>query len=320
MSVGRTGRRRGFAFGGFVLLIGSLLLVGAIGQLPQGFWFALVPLWPVLLIAPGLNLVVSRVNVALGSAVALLALVTVVVGAWVMAPTGWDTTTYISRQSVPARVVDQTRIRLELPVGELRLFGGSNLALAVDGEYALRSPDERVDVSSRVVAGRLEIDIESPLVHGNREFRAVNLPGDVWEEWALGINPQAETRVEYEGGVGRLKLDLNDLEVTELRVRVGVAELDLTLPAAAGRSEARLEVGVGDIDIVIPEGLAVRIRIRGGISPVDVDESRFSLYSDHGDGFWIFGQNQEYRTADWSSAENRVDIRIDIGIGQIRIR
>ena len=320
MSVDKPRRRCGFAFGGFVLVFGSLLLTGAIGQLPDGFWFALLPMWPVLLIAPGLNLVLSRVNVVLGSAAALVVLGAAVSSAWMMAPTGWDTTTYLHRESVRAVVVDQTRIRLELPVGGLNLFGGSDRSLAVDGEYSLRSPDERVGVTSQVVAGRLEIDIESPVAHRKVLVVGPNLIDDLWEDWELGVSPGTETRVEFEGGVGRLDLDLTDLQVSDLDVTVGVAEVDLTLPAAAGRSEARLEVGVGDIDIVIPDGLAVRIRIHGGIGSVDVDESRFSLYSDHGDGFWIFGQNREYRTADWSMAVNRVDLRIDIGIGEIRIR
>ena len=57
MSSERPRRRRGFALGGFLLLIRSLLLTSVIGRLPRGFWFALLPLWPVLIIAPGLNLV-----------------------------------------------------------------------------------------------------------------------------------------------------------------------------------------------------------------------------------------------------------------------
>ena len=319
MSIGRTRRRRGFAFGGFVLLTGILLLLGGVGQLPEGFWFALLPLWPVLVIAPGLNLVLSRVKVVLGSGAALAALVAVVVGAWMMAPTGWDTTTYVHRQSVPARVVDQTILRLKLPVGALNLFGGRDRGLAVEGEYSLRLKDERVGVASSVAAGRLEIDIESPLTHGDWDFGGVKLPGDAWEEWILVVNPEVETRVDYEGGVGRLKLDLSDMQVRDVDIRVGVAEVDMKLPAA-GRSEARLEVGVCDIEIEIPEGMAARISIRGGVAGVDIDKSRFSLYSEHGDGFWIFDHNREYRTADWSTAENRVDLRIEVGVGQIRVR
>lgn len=88
MSVDKPRRRRGFAFGGFVLVFGSLLLTGAIGQLPDGFWFALLPMWPVLLIAPGLNLVLSRVNVVLGSAAALVVLGAAVSSAWMMARPG----------------------------------------------------------------------------------------------------------------------------------------------------------------------------------------------------------------------------------------
>ena len=319
MSGDRPRHRRGFAFGGFVLLTGVLLLLGGVGQLPEGFWFALLPLWPVLVIAPGINLIVSRVNVVLGSAAALAALVAVVVAAWVMAPTGWDTTTYVSQQTVPASAADQTRIKLELPVGELKLFGGGDRSLAVEGEYGLRLRDQRVGVTSRVVADRLEIDIESPLTHRDLEFGALNLPGDVWEEWELGVNPEVDTRVVYEGGVGRLNLDLSDLQVTDVDVRVGVAELNLVLPEA-GRSEISLEAGVGDMNVVIPEGLAARIRIRGGVAAVDIDGSRFALYSQYGDGFWIFGHDREYRTADWSTSANRVDLRIEIGVGQIRIR
>ncbi len=320
MSDARPRRRRGFAFGGFVLLAGVLLLAGVTGWLPEGFWFALVPLWPVLIIAPGLNLVLSRRDARLGSGVALAALFGAVVAAWVMGPTGWDTTTYVYQQSVPRDSAEQSRIRMELPLGRVNIFGGSDPTRAMEGEYSLHVGDRRVAVDSRIIGRVLEIDLESPLADRDWDIGDIDTSEGPWEEWELGLSRGLETGVYFEGGVARLDLDMNELRVNDVDINVGVADIDLVLPTSAGRTEASLTVGVGDVDVEIPEGVAARIRIKGGVTGFSVDDDRFDHYSSHGDGFWVFGRNVEYRSPGYDTATNRVDIRIELGVGDVDIR
>ena len=320
MSDARPRRGRGFAFGGFVLLVGTLLLLGGLDRLPEGFWFALAPMWPVLIIAPGLNLILSRTNVNLGSGVALLALGVAVAGAWIIAPTGWDTTTYVYSQSVPAEAVGHSRVSLELPAGEVNLFGGGDPTLAVDAEYSLRLPDTRVAMASRVSAAGQEIDIEFPLAGRDWDFDPDDLTDGPWEEWNLGLSPAVDTSVSFEGGLARLDMDLDTLRVKDLDIEVGVVDLDLALPIPSGRVDTTIQVGVGDLEIVIPDGVAARIRLRGGVTALEIDDSRFTLFSEYGDGFWIFGRDVEYRTRDYDTAANRIDVRVDIGVGEVNIR
>jgi hypothetical protein len=320
MSDARPRRRRGFAFGGFVLLAGVLLLAAVTGWLPEGFWFALVPLWPVLIIAPGLNLVLSRRDARLGSGAALAVLLGAVVAAWFMGPSGWDTTTYVYQQSVARDSAEQSRIRMELPLGRVNIFGGSDPTRAMEGEYSMHVDDRRVAVASRVIGRVLEIDLESPLSGHDFDIGFIDTAEGPWERWELGLSRALETGIDFTGGVARLDLDMNELRVSDVDITVGVADIDVVLPTSAGRTEASLTVGVGEVDVEIPEGVAARIRVKGGVSGFGIDDDRFEHYSSHGDGFWVFGRNVEYRSPGYDTATNRVDIRIEVGVGDVDIR
>jgi hypothetical protein len=70
---------------------------------------------------------------------------------------------------------------------------------------------------------------------------------------------------------------------------------------------ARIDTGVGDMTVTIPQGVAARIRVDRGLGSVDVSGN----YSRRDD---------EYTSADFNTAENRVDLEVNGGIGRIVIR
>ena len=74
-----------------------------------------------------------------------------------------------------------------------------------------------------------------------------------------------------------------------------------------GDLTARVNGGVGQITIEIPDGMAARIDVSRGIGNVSVADR----YEREGDS---------YVTRDWRSNENRVDLQVEVGIGQVTVR
>ncbi|MDZ4159985.1 MAG: hypothetical protein U1B80_09360, partial [Anaerolineaceae bacterium] len=56
----------------------------------------------------------------------------------------------------------------------------------------------------------------------------------------------------------------------------------------------------------VPESVAARIRVEAGLAGVDVNTQRFPR------------RNGGYETPDYESAENRVDISVETGVGSLR--
>jgi hypothetical protein len=61
------------------------------------------------------------------------------------------------------------------------------------------------------------------------------------------------------------------------------------------------------VSVKVPEGVAARIRASGGVASINVDRKRFPR------------QGQVYVSPDYETAENTVDIDLDMGVGSLSI-
>lgn len=126
--------------------------------------------------------------------------------------------------------------------------------------------------------------------------------------WTVGLNPTIPLRLELEVGASRNRLDLTHLKVNELRLSTGASETVVTFPERAGQTRAWLKSGAASVEATIPAGVAARIRFRGALASMDVDTSRFPHVGD------------EYLSPDYATAENRLDLEVETGVGAVRIR
>ena len=127
--------------------------------------------------------------------------------------------------------------------------------------------------------------------------------GDVWE---LLLSPRVGLSLDVSMGAGDARVDLTGLDIRDLNVETGAGRSTVTLPED-GDFSAQISSGVGQLIIEIPEGMAARVQIDRGIGDVSVS-GRFAR-----DG-------NTYVTDDWRSNENRVDLEINVGVGQVTVR
>jgi hypothetical protein len=112
--------------------------------------------------------------------------------------------------------------------------------------------------------------------------------------------------VNADVGAGKAEIDLTGLDVRDLEVHAGVGHVQVVFPEA-GDFDAKVSGGVGRLELEIPESMAVRLQIDRGLSRLDLDD-RYEV-----DGNVCV-------TEDWPTNPNRVDIRLDIGLGLLTIR
>jgi len=134
-------------------------------------------------------------------------------------------------------------------------------------------------------------------------------PGeDGSEHWKVEFTPRIPLAMRVTTGVGDVNLDLSRLQVTELDVGSAVGETTVAFPAAAGETRASVKAAVGDITVHIPDGVGTRIRVSKLLVSVDVKGKRFARSDD------------EYVSADYHTAENKLDLEINLVIGNITIQ
>jgi hypothetical protein len=140
--------------------------------------------------------------------------------------------------------------------------------------------------------------IMPPFVWGNR-------PGFHWD-LALADDLPLDLRVET--GASETRLDLSKLKVTNLKVSTGASSTSITFPEAASLTRAKIECGMASVTIVVPEGVAARIESSSALSSTMVDTNRFPR------------SGGIYQSPDYETAANKVDLRIEMGMGSVTVK
>ncbi len=125
--------------------------------------------------------------------------------------------------------------------------------------------------------------------------------------WDLGLNPHVPMELNIGSGMSEIRLDLSQLQVEKLKLDYGMGSAEVTLPTAAGFTQARFKTGMSALKLRVPQGVAARINI-SGFGGADVDKHRFPPVG-----------TDTYQSSDYETAANKVDIQIDYGMGSVEI-
>jgi hypothetical protein len=295
-------RRRGgsLVFPIILIVLGVLFLLSNLNIISDIDWGTIWKLWPIILIALGLEVILGR-RISFGAAL-LVVLIVIIGGAalwWsVVVGTGDRTAEYFSW---PMNGIERAELELQAGVGKLQLVGYDDMADLLVADLDLAPGAE--------VSHDLEVqgDVAQGWITSDRDFFALPpIIGGKSSQWDLRLNTRTRWEMDVNSGVGDVRLDLSDLRVTDLNVDSGIGAITLTLPRR-GAVKARVDGGIGDVRITIPEGVEARIRVDRGLSSLNIDD-RFRRRGDY------------YETEDLSGAESFIDLEIDTGIGSVTVR
>jgi DNA-binding MarR family transcriptional regulator len=125
----------------------------------------------------------------------------------------------------------------------------------------------------------------------------------------IELNPSIPWSVSVRGGASRLRADLRGLPLRELEMTGGLSHAEVTLPVPATTVEISLTGGVHDLTIHRPAGVALRVRIRGGMSNLRLDTQRLGSV----------GGTMSWQTPDYDTATGRYDFRLTGGASTITL-
>ena len=166
-------RQSGFGFAGALILLGVFGLLWNFNVLPDGFWGEFWTLWPLLLVAIGANLILSRQRAWIGSLAALAVVTGSLAAAWVLAvanpPSSHSLSINTESISVKSDGAQSARLNLILAAGDLTLTSGAPV-----GAVALR----RIPGGHRRSVGtaRQREQIGSPEHDGRASEHRLELP------------------------------------------------------------------------------------------------------------------------------------------------
>lgn len=92
----------------------------------------------------------------------------------------------------------------------------------------------------------------------------------------IALNASIPWQIGVRAGVSDLDADLSGLRLGSLDVGEGANRIELTLPQPDGMSAVGIDGGANTVIVHRPVGVAVRLRVRGGIAAVLLDGRRYT--------------------------------------------
>lgn len=282
-----------------LIVAGLVVLAGNLGFMSWSSIWELLNLWPVLLIAIGVDLLTS------GRYRWIVAIATI--GVVALAMTGWipflnignGVPAQVHEVQIPRENAERAEIAIRVGVSELAISSFSGGTALVSGTVRTAEGETFTQDTQRS-GGTARVDLVS-------ERRGIgNVTGNVDRRWELGLATGIPTELTIDTGVGRSQLDLRELVIIGLRVDAGVGEMIANLPGGPGY-QASFDTGVGATTVRVPEDAAVRVSIDKGLGSVTARG-----------GFDALG-GDVYQTPGYADATERIDISIDGGVGAITI-
>lgn len=301
----RMSRRRNPGLIGPIILIGIglVLLLNNLNVLGWEIWIALLRLWPLILVAIGLDMMVGRQSIWGSLVVAFLFIGMVAFGIYYLgiSPT-LDSGQPLTTEQVSQSLESATRAQIELNPG----VGGLQLA-ATKG------------VSTDLIVGTISLDRNQRVT---RDFRMI---GDVAQYslressggfnlffpvrsgrgWNLQLSRQVPIALTIKNGIGDATIDLRDVTLSDLKMNGGIGNTAITL-SAKGNYSAKVDGGIGNLNLNIPQGVAARIRTNQGIGNLSIS-NQFPR------------QGDLYVSAGFDTAQDRVDLNVSGGIGNVNV-
>jgi hypothetical protein len=201
---------------------------------------------------------------------------------------------------LPLDGATSARVRIRHGAGELRLDDQ-----AAPGELVSGSFTGGLDHQLSRDGDMAVLDLRAP-----SDTLPIILPFDSSSgfNWTLGLSREIALELDMELGASSNHIDLTSLNVRQLRVQSGASSTEIAFPARARQTYARVETGVASVQLRIPPGVAARIRSESGLAGVNIDTGRFPRV------------NGGYRSPDYDTAENRLELDLETGVGSVSVR
>jgi hypothetical protein len=283
--------------------VGSILLLTNLGVIHGNPWSIIFQLWPVLLIALGLEILLGGSTGWRAVMSALLGLALVGGILWIL----------IAQPALPGLNFSSGNLQttnISHPLGSVK-SARANLSLGA-GTNNLRALSD----SNNLIEGRLQsystpiFDVSTSsdrativLSPGTTTVPLI-IPSVSEEIWEVGLNPAVTYQIDLNAGVGQSKIDLAKINLSGGSIDGGVGTSDFYLPGN-GKYHLTINGGIGIVRLYVPSNLAVRAEVNGGLGSFnqlpDMQEVREDVYE----------------TPGFSSAEDAVTLTINGGVGSI---
>ena len=260
----------------FLIGVGVIWLLSNIGIIESFSFVFLLKLWPLALIAIGLDLMFGRRSPFLGALIGV-GVVALVVALLLMAPDlDLDTGAELKTLSFSEALGEATSARIDLQLSRypttIDALEDSNALIEAELETLEDASFDAHGTSQKVI--KLEPQGETNFIDW---LEALGSQAN----WEIALSPDVPLDLHVDVGSGSAQLDLDTLTLERLDLDGGSGSTRLSLPTSTERYDVRVDGASGSFSIDVAEAaeLEVELDVASGSFSIDIAE-RVDLAAD----------------------------------------
>ena len=293
-------RKKSLVSGSLLICLSILFLLNNYEWLENNLWVLLLELWPIFLIALGLDLLVLRSFSILAYLFGLVVILVVLFGSL------WFLGVLQERSSIGRKVIEQP------------LYGATAASIFVESEIAdlkvMRNKDGQTLLDGLVPSSYAGLHVADSYVVSDQFGKYVISSSDIslpvygeynsWD-WDLNLTKTIPLELMIVLTFGDAEIDLKELKISDCISRVAVGNVSLSLPDE-GQFNSIIDVDIGQITVIVPEGMEIWINPKTGLAILDLPEEYYRYETG-------------YKSADFDMSMNKIRLDLNIDLGRIKI-
>ncbi len=303
-------------FAGLIIFTIGLLFLGInLGWWTNDIWINFFSLWPLILIAFGLRLLIRNDSFFLLSLVSLLLALTFLFAflgssSYVGSPDWLQNRNNNERETLTqlSEGCDGDEIKkfeLDLSLGAAKIFVG-----ALPGQESnLLFTSRAVNIKELVKTKKIDGDTARVKISQRENGLFFLSPSDMDKrEFTIDLNKRLPLYLKLDSGASRANLDFANLNLVQLELKTGASTSEIKFGLPEKTTKANIEMGASSLKILIPEGAGFVLKANSGLTKIEFVG-----------GVEVEKNEDTYTSTNYDAAGKTIEIEISSGVSNIEL-
>ena len=297
--------------GAILISAGVVLLFNTMDYLSWSVWFRIFSLWPVILVAIGIELLFKRTLLSFLTLISPLLFLAAILGpAFVfdsyLGVIGKTSQTYHFSQDLDSALTE-AGLSVRLNTGDLVVSSGTGKLISTELDYFEREPIVTYEISNLDSSAQLRVrDLERRRLEWN--FSKGRFRG-AWDRknWEIRLTERIPIDLTVYVKTGDADLDLSGLKVRMLDLETRTSDARIRIGNLVDEVSARIESRASKVSLSLPKGMALRIKNHSNLS-----SASFSWFT-------LKETDDGYETPDFDQATRKLTLYLEGSLTRLKI-
>ena len=297
--------------GAILISAGVVLLLNTMDYLSWSVWFRILSLWPVILVAIGIELLFKKSRLSFLTLISPLLFFAAILGpAFVfdsyLGVIGETSQTYHFSEDIDSTLTEAS-VSVWLNTGDLVVSSGTGKLISTELDYFERKPIVTFEVSNLDSSAEFKVrDRERRRLEWN--FSKGRLRG-AWgrKNWEIKLTERIPIDLTVYVKTGHADLDLSELKVRILDLETRTSDARIRIGNLADEVSARIESRASKVSLSLPKDMALRVENHSNLS-----SASFSWFT-------LKETDDGYETPDFDQATRKLTLYLEGSLTKLKI-